>query len=112
MDNTLTLNLHSPTDIGHLNGRVVSFLRVHLAGIGRISGCVLRFFNQHDKPYEVATVKLVRPEFSGSQVLIPQSLGLLLMDYQYCQITEITGFVYEGDHITVTLTEPKMALSF
>lgn len=109
MENTFTLSMHSPTDISQLDGKVISFLRVKLTGIGRMSGCVLRFFNNNDKPHQSASIKLVRPEFSNSQVLIPQSLGLLLMDYQYCQISEITGFVYEGDSITLTLAEPKMA---
>ena len=109
MENTFTLSLTNPTDISHLDGRVISFLRVQLAGIGRMSGCVLRFFNNNDLPHQTATVKLVRPEFASSQVLIPQSLGLLLMDYQFCQITDITGFIYEGDSITLTLSEPKMA---
>lgn len=109
MENTLNLNLNTPTDISHLDGRVISFFRLQLKGTGRMSGCVLRFFNNHDKPHEAATVKLVRPEFTNNQVLIPQSIGLLLMDYQYCQITDVTGFIYEGDDITLTLTEPKLA---
>lgn len=111
MDNRFTLDLDSPTNISDFRGRIISFLKLNLSGAGKISSCILHFFNEGDDPADYAALKLVKPEFSAAQTLVPyQGSCLLIMDYSLCQITDVTGFIYSDDQITVTLTEQKFKL--
>jgi hypothetical protein len=109
MENRIALNLTAATDISNYRGKIISFLKLQIAGGGKLTSCVINFFNEGDKPQDFAVMKLVKPEFSGAQTLIPQGGCLLILEYDYCAITDVDGMVTDKDKLVITLSEPAFA---
>ncbi len=106
MESKIFLDPTSPTDISAYRGKVISYLRLQLAGKGKISSCVLNFFNKDGDSDNAAWLKLIRPGFATSPVLVPDGDAcFLVMEYDYCSITEINGETVQGDRFLVMLKE-------
>lgn len=110
MENTIMLNPNAPTDIAQYRGRIVSYLKLKLAGSGKINSCVISFYNQNDSPENSASLKLIQPDFTPAQTLVPYQGGcLLIMEYDYCRITDINGTLQNGDQMFVILNDAPLA---
>jgi len=104
------LNPNAATDISQYRGRIISFLRLKLTGDCKIDSCIINFFNKNDAPENIASLKLIQPEFSTAQTLVPYQGGcLLIMDYDYCRITDINGKLKNGDEMFVILNDAPIA---
>ena len=106
MENRILLSQNPTTDISTLKGKVISYLTLHLGAKSDLTSCILKFFNPDRPDNESAWLKLVKPGFNASQILVPdQDACFFIMEYQLCMLTDIFGTPIESDGFTLHLTE-------
>ena len=104
MEKKILLEQSTGNNVSRLRGKVISYLKLHLLEKTSLSACILRFYNDlADQADEAAWLKLVKPGFTTSQVLVPdQDSCFLVMDYDYCEITDLYGVpLQEGKYLLV-----------
>lgn len=107
MESKFSLN-HSTvtTDISALKGKVISYLKLHVGTKNELNSCIIKFYNSNRKEEESAWLKLVKPGFNSSQVLIPDyDACFFVMEYDSCIVTDIYGTPIMPEGFTLHITE-------
>lgn len=106
MESKFLLDQSVATDIRALRGKVISYLTLHLGAKSDLTSCILKFYSPNMPDEESAWLKLVKPGFNASQILIPDhDACFFIMEYDLCMITDIYGTPIQPDDFTLHLTE-------